>query len=162
MPNTWIFMDWMWYEFHEGGETHVITYHAYAQCKQSYCGVWGHHCWHEQYSVVTSLWLPTTVLGAKPFLIYIIWKYRPLYSDPSPQPCHSGLICVPNCDTNIKCVTISFFMLKLCLATTIWPLTKYKVCQTPLICMDWMWYEFHEGGECWCPQGRDQLGQKLF
>ena len=86
-----ICMDWMWYEFHEGGEPHVITYHAYAQCKQSYCGVWGHHCWHEQYSVVTSLWLPTTVLGAKTLLIYIIWKYRPLYSDPSPQPCHSGI-----------------------------------------------------------------------
>jgi hypothetical protein len=33
-----------------------------------------------------------------------------------------------------------------CLATTIWTLTTYKVYQTPLICMDWVWYEFHRGG----------------
>ncbi len=79
-----ICMNWMWYQFHKGGEPHVITYHAYAQCKQSYSGVWGHRCWHDQYSLVTSLWLPTTVLGAKTLLLYIIWKYRPLYSDPLP------------------------------------------------------------------------------
>ena len=30
--------------------------------------------------------------------------------------------------------------LELCLATTIWPLSTYKVYQTPFICIEWMWY----------------------
>ena len=35
---------------------------------------------------------------------------------------------------------------KKCLSATMWPLPTYKVYQTPLLCIDWMWYEFQVGG----------------
>ena len=39
-----------------------------------------------------------------------------------------------------------YHVITVCLAATIWPLTTYKVYQTPLICIERMWYDYQEGG----------------
>ena len=36
--------------------------------------------------------------------------------------------------------------LKMCVSATMWPLPTYKLCKSPLLCPDWMKYEFQEGG----------------
>jgi hypothetical protein len=57
-----------------------------------------------------------------------------------PQSLHTMAMPITNHTVGSPLLTITV------LCTSVGPLTTFKVYQTPLICIDRMWYEFQEGG----------------